>query len=137
MMYNTEYRRMPGGRTGSYVSKGGWAQLVAVNAIGPDGKVHKVRVRQSPDTMFSISGRTRIAGVNIAGVVMQAGNFIWVPESDPRAVGKGRPIAGKVLIDNPNAGEYIFTPYATAKHYTRLMERLHPGWPDCEFAEVI
>jgi hypothetical protein len=87
-------------RTKSYLSPMPFAQLIAVDAICPDGKVRKIRVGMA-DTFFSAPGRTRIAGVNICGNVWQ-------------------PSTGKY------AGEWVFTPVRDAKNYAALVAKLGP-----------
>ena len=104
-------------RTRSFHSLSPWNQLIAVTAICPDGIVRKVRLAQSPDTYFTIRGRTRVAGLNVHGYVTTAGDI------------KKDPMTGN-YVDNPDAGEYEFHITHDNPQYAAVMERI--GSQICE-----
>ena len=125
-------------RTKSFHAPGPWAQLVAVTAICPDGKIRKIRLRPAPDTYFSVQGRTSILGIPVKGLVMTVGAVLCVKVGDPsipRNVDQTRAIGGVVLIDNPDEGEYIFTPSPSAKNFEKLQAKLAELDTRCDFCK--
>lgn len=110
--------RSKSGLTGTYMTTGAFSQIVAVDAICPDGKVRKIRVG-TPDTMFSCPGRTRVAGINVSGNVFMQSE-----------------------VSDRYPGEWLFTPVVYGrmeKRHAELVAKLAPlgidpnkpeTWPD-------
>lgn len=117
------------GKTGAYLSRGPWAQLIGARAICPDGIIRTIRCG-TPDTYFSAPGRTRVAGVNVSGFISTDDSFMWVPEADAHkytSTGYHLPASmtnGELLVDCPTAGEYRFHVAKNHPAYTRMLDAI-------------